>query len=107
MNKFWILLSFLFIVQCSFDTKTGIWTQDKKIKETSANTTQIFKKKETTKKELNTNLNLKIDLSKVSKKDFGNLTNNSGLVSFNALLIALIPNHQLVSIAFKHLRHNY
>ncbi len=83
MNKFWILLSFLFIVQCSFDTKTGIWTQDKKIKETSANTTQIFKKKETTKKELNTNLNLKIDLSKVSKKDFGNLTNNSGLVSFN------------------------
>lgn len=83
MNKFWILLSFLLIVQCSFDTKTGIWTQDKKIKEASANITQIFKKKESTKKELNTNLNLEIDLSSVSKKDFDDLTNNSGLLSFN------------------------
>ena len=83
MNKFWILLAFLFLAQCSFDTKSGFWTQDKKVKEANKNIIKIFKEEIITKKEFNTNLNLRIDISNISKKGFDNLTNNSGLVSFD------------------------
>ena len=31
MNKFWILISLLILSGCSFDTKSGIWTQDEDI----------------------------------------------------------------------------
>ena len=63
MNKFWILLAFLFLAQCSFDTKSGFWTQDKKVKEANKNIIKIFKEEIITKKEFNTNLNLRIDIS--------------------------------------------
>jgi len=83
VNKFWILLAFLFLAHCSFDTKSGFWTQDKKVKEANKNIIKIFKEEIITKKEFNTNLNLRIDISNISKKGFDNLTNNSGLVSFD------------------------
>ena len=45
MNKIWILLLSFFLLNCSFDTRSGIWTQNKKIEELNKDTEILFKKK--------------------------------------------------------------
>ncbi len=84
MNRISILLLLLFILNnCSLDTKSGFWTQGKKIKNENKNITKILEEEKTTNKEFNPDLNLNINFSKISKKDFSSLTNNSGLSKFN------------------------
>ena len=45
MNKIFAIVFLLFLSNCSFDTKSGIWTQEKKIKETKKNVIELFEKK--------------------------------------------------------------
>ena len=33
MIKYFVLISFIFLLGCSLDTKSGIWTQEKKVKQ--------------------------------------------------------------------------
>jgi len=54
VNKF-LLLSFILLLlnACSFDTKSGIWTEKKNLVLKSTKSTQIFAKEEVLKKEFN------------------------------------------------------
>ena len=64
MTKFLILLIFsIFLNHCSFDTRSGIWTQEKKIDEIKAqkkNTKKLFEKINLNNEELNSDLRIKL-----------------------------------------------
>ncbi len=60
MTRFIIFLLLPLILSCSFDTKSGIWTKDKKISKLETGVSKVFKKKEILEKEFNQNLKLKI-----------------------------------------------
>jgi outer membrane protein assembly factor BamB len=81
--RVWILSLLLIISGCSFDTKSGIWTNDEEIKKVKKNVNKFFKDKNIINKELNSNLFLKIDKSNVLKKKLNDNTNNSSLSVFN------------------------
>ena len=88
MNRnFYYFVIFLFVINCSFDTKTGIWTNSEKIiSESKDNEENLFEKVEIYEKEFN--VDLKIRLKSNSKKNnFNeNLTNNNGVINFNSEL---------------------
>ena len=88
MNKsFYFFLIFIFIISCSFDTKTGIWTQSKKIiSETKNNEEKLFKKAEVYEKEFNTDLKIRLKDDSKNKTINKNLLNNTGIVKFNGEL---------------------
>ena len=83
MNKIFTIILLLFIVGCSLDTKSGIWTQEKKIKETKKNIIEVFEKKKVLINEINPNLRIKIKQTKNSDIKIKKLTNNLGILDFN------------------------
>ena len=83
MNKFWILFLPILLLNCSFDTKSGFWTQEQKIANVDKNIQELFKEEKKFNKEFNPNLKLKIDTSNIQNKEFVELYNNSGLSNFN------------------------
>ena len=82
MNKFWILLLFL-LCSCSFDTKSGIWTQDKEIKTAAKNVITLFQNEKKQINELNSNFKIKLNSSNIPFNKKINLNNNSGLSYFD------------------------
>ncbi len=82
MNKLWILLLFL-LCSCSFDTKSGIWTQDKEIKSATKNVKKLFQNEKKQIKELNSNFKIKINSSNILLNKNINLDNNSSLSYFD------------------------
>ncbi len=87
MNKiFQIFLIFLFISNCSLDTKTGLWTSSEKLESENKNIEIIFKKTKIFEKEFNTNI--KINLKNNYKKNsfINNLSNNNGIIDFDGKL---------------------
>ena len=88
MNKilnFFIL--FLFISNCSLDTKTGLWSQSEKLSSENENVEEkLFEDTEIYEKEFNPEL--KIRLKKNLKKNsfVNNLLNNNGVIQFNGKL---------------------
>ena len=45
MNKIWIFLLLIVLSNCSLDTKSGFWTQDKKIQKENKNITKVLLEK--------------------------------------------------------------
>ena len=84
MNKI-IFIFFIFITNCSLDTRSGIWTEQKKIEQDKL-TEVIFQKKGILEKELNPNLVIKLDSKLTNNPYLGNYSNNSGRVNFNGEL---------------------
>jgi len=88
MNKILgIFLLFFLIASCSLDKATGLWSQNKKIKEEKKiEKKELFKKDEALNKEFN--INLKIDISdKFTSNSFvNNLNNNNGRINYNGNL---------------------
>ena len=88
MNKtFHLLILFLFISNCSLDTKTGFWSQSEKLKsENKPLEKKLFVDTKIYQKEFNPEI--KIRLKKNYKKNsfFNNLLNNNGVVEFNGEL---------------------
>jgi len=84
---FYFFIIFFFVINCSFDTKTGIWSQSEKlISENKNNEEKLFKKTEIYEKEFNTNLKIRLK-SDLKKNNFDkNLSNNNGVVKFNGEL---------------------
>jgi outer membrane protein assembly factor BamB len=82
VNRIWILFILLVFTGCSFDTRSGFWTQDKVIKKVEKKITKIFKEKAIIDKELNSKLTLTIDTKGVLKNNLFNNTNNSSLSVF-------------------------
>ena len=81
MTKYILLALLIFLSSCSFDTKSGFWTDEKKIEKLAKNVTKILEKKTVRKKEFNSNLIIDI------KKNFPNksreLLNNLAIKDFN------------------------
>ncbi len=87
MNKiFQIFLIFLFLSNCSLDTKTGFWTSSERLESESKSTEIIFKKTKIFEKEFNTDI--KINLKNNYKKNsfINNLSNNNGIIDYNGKL---------------------
>ncbi len=88
MNKiFNFFILFLFISNCSLDTKTGLWSQSEKLSsENKRVEKKLFEDTEIYEKEFNTEL--KIRLKKNFKKNsfVNNLLNNNGVIKFNGKL---------------------
>ena len=88
MNKlFFLIISLLFLANCSFNTKSKLWSNSEKIKkENSPVIKEVFKKKDILQKEFNQNI--KINLKNNFKKNsfFNNLTNNNGQINFDGEL---------------------
>jgi len=79
------LFTFIFLSQCSLDTKTGFWTKAQiKKEEKKESLKEVFKSKEVLEKEFNPNLKIKIN-SKYKQEPFiNNLSNNSGYINFES-----------------------
>ena len=84
MTRYIKLLLFIILLNCSFDTKSRIWTEDKRIQEVNKNITNVFKEKEIIKKEFNSNLLIKTGILKKDYKQPDNLINDLGILNFNS-----------------------
>ena len=88
MNKaYCLLILFLFILNCSLDTKTGFWSQSEKLEsENKPLEEKLFSDAEIYEKEFNPKL--KIRLKKNFKKNsfVNNLLNNNGIINFDGKL---------------------
>jgi outer membrane protein assembly factor BamB len=84
VNKF-LIFFLIFIVNCSLDTRSGIWTEQKKVKQDKI-LNVIFEDNKIFEKELNVKLIIKLDSKVVTNSYINNYTNNSGRVNFNGNL---------------------
>ena len=67
MIKYIILLLLPFILSCSFDTRSGIWTENQEVVKIDKKNQKVFKQNTIVEKEFNSNLRIKT-ISSVSKK---------------------------------------
>ena len=88
MNKiFYYFIIFFFVINCSFDTKTGIWSKSEKIvSENKNNEENLFKKAEIFEKEFNVNLKIRLKSNNKKSNFEKNLSNNNGVLKFNSEL---------------------
>ena len=82
MNRLYTLILLLILNSCSLDTKSGIWTQEKEIKEKKTNIIKFFEKEKSFKKEFNSNLEIKLDSQNIENQNLLSLSNNSGILNF-------------------------
>ena len=82
MNRLYTLILLLILSSCSLDTKSGIWTQEKEIKEKKANIIKILEKEKSFKKEFNSNLKINLDFQNTENQNLLQLSNNSGILNF-------------------------
>ena len=88
MNKiFYFLFIFLFISNCSLDTKTGLWSKTEKLKtENKVKEKKIFEEKKVYEKEFNKELKIKLNNNIKEKNFINNLTNNNYVINFDGSL---------------------
>ena len=88
MNKlFYIFTLFLFISNCSLDTKTGIWSKSKKLNSENLNIEEkLFEKPEIFQKEFNNDLKIRLKNDLKKKSFVNNLLNNNEVVEFEGKL---------------------
>ncbi len=82
-KNFFLFIFFIFLAQCSLDTKTGFWTKDKIKIEKKDIQKEIFKSKKILDREFNANLKIKIDSNYKNAPFINNLTNNTGYINFD------------------------
>ena len=87
-NNFILVILFLFLYNCSFDNKTGLWKNEKSIIE-NQNIKIIFKDEEKLIKEINSDLKIKITSKSLNKSFANNLNNNNGRLNYNGNLKSL------------------
>ena len=86
-KKFTLLLVFLFILNCSLDTKSGFWSQSEKIKsENNPSEEKLFANVEVYEKEFNSGLKIRLKENFKKNSFVNNLLNNNGIVDFNGEL---------------------
>tara|TARA_B110000971_G_scaffold40789_1_gene39975 strand:+ start:605 stop:1906 length:1302 start_codon:yes stop_codon:yes gene_type:complete len=82
--KYFVLL--ILLNNCSLDTKSGIWTNKKKIIVEKDNTTKVFVNKKKLNREFNPNLEIKLSSKLISNSFLNNLTNNNNRVDYDGEL---------------------
>ena len=83
MIKYFVLLLLPLLVNCSFDTRSGIWTENKDIAKIDENISKVFKKKTIIRKEFNSDLKIEANFSADTKNDKNELANNLGIDIFD------------------------
>jgi outer membrane protein assembly factor BamB len=87
VSKLLFLSLFILLLKaCSFDTKSGIWTEKKDLVLENTDTTQVFAKNKILEKEFNPNLELTLESKIINKSHESNLTNNNERVNYNGQL---------------------
>ena len=87
MNNFFkILIIFICVTNCSLDTKSGIWTDKKKVFEEIKDIKKLFVEDKPLKKEFNPNLKIKLNSKLTDNSSLNNLTNNNGRINYNGEL---------------------
>ena len=88
MNKLLaIILLFVFISNCSLDTKSGIWTKTKKIaEEKKLILKDLFKTEEALDTEFNPNLKINLSAKLINNSFINNFDNNNGRINYNGNL---------------------
>ncbi len=87
MNRiFQIFIIFLFLSNCSLDTKTGLWTSSEKLESENKRTEIIFKKAKVFEKEFNTNIKINLKSNYKENSFVNNLSNNNGIINFKGKL---------------------
>jgi outer membrane protein assembly factor BamB len=82
-----LFILFLFILNCSLDTKTGLWSQSKKLSSENENVEKkLFDDTEIYEKEFNTELKIRLKNNFKKNSFVNNLLNNNGIVQFNGKL---------------------
>ena len=70
MNKSYIIILLLIFNSCSLDTKSGFWTEQKKIEEKKAKNIKVLKKQKSLVTELNSNLKIKFNYTNIQNREF-------------------------------------
>ena len=84
---FYFFIFFLFILNCSLDNKTGIWSNSEVLNSENQNPEEkLFKKAEIYEKEFNVDLKIRLKNNFKKKSFVNNLLNNNGVVKFNGEL---------------------
>ena len=88
MNKKIILIFiFLLVTNCSFNSKSKFWTNEKIIEvDKDSKITEIFKKEKIFEKELNSNLKIKLTGKIINNSFINNFDNNNGRTNYNGIL---------------------
>ena len=88
MNKFILLITLIFLSNCSLDTKSGIWITKEKIitEEKEENIKNLFKKKSVLNKEVNPNLKIKLEGRLIKDSFTDNQNNNKGRLDYDGNL---------------------
>jgi len=82
-----LFILFLFILNCSLDTKTGLWSQSEKLSSENENVEKkLFDDTEIYEKEFNTELKIRLKNNFKKNSFVNNLLNNNGIVQFNGKL---------------------
>ena len=83
MIKFFFIFLIFLLNNCSFNSKSSFWTNDKKLKSENniLNTQDLFKQKEIIKNELNSKFKINVPLKSNNTKSFGN--NDTSFLNFN------------------------
>ena len=80
-------LLFIFITNCSLDTKSSLWTKDKKIvKEKQKSIKVLFKDEEALVTEFNPGLKIKLNAKLINNSFINNFDNNNGRINYNGNL---------------------
>ncbi len=88
MSKiFCLFIIFIFVTNCSLDTKSGLWTKSEKLdSENKKLEIKIFETSEIYEKEFNENLKIKLKNDFKKNSFINNLSNNNGVINFNGSL---------------------
>jgi len=88
VNKLLILvLSFLFLINCSLQTSSSFWTKSKKIKtEKKLKIEEIFKGEKILEKEFNPNIKINLSSNPINNSFINNYDNNNGRINYNGKL---------------------
>ena len=82
-----IFLLFIFIANCSLDTKSSLWTKNKKIeREKPSIIKALFKDEKALKKELNSHLKINLSAKLINNSFINNFDNNNGRINYNGNL---------------------
>ncbi len=82
-----LLILFLFILNCSLDTKTGFWSHSEKLKsEKNSSEEKLFADVKIYQDEFNPDLKIKLKNNFKKKSFVNNLLNNNGIVDFSGEL---------------------
>ena len=80
-------LLFIFITNCSLDTKSSLWTKDKKVERKKQKSIKVlFKDEKALKKELNSNLKINLSAKLINNSFINNFDNNNGRINYNGNL---------------------